>query len=786
MASVRFGGPKSSRTWGLLVSRPLLIALLSAMLVQFGGKALAALPLPIALEASFDESIQAVSGDQTVYAAAGDVSLHASGGAGAQGGFLRFDGRGSTGSAIVFDGRFAAADTGRLSFSVRFSGERDWGDGRRVWLAAIVPRVGERGLVTAETGTSLAIVKDETNHLSLAVHQFEGRRMTADYRDTRGALTKIREPNLWPIRLPTSGLSKNQWVPIELQWDRKEGRVQLRVGDHGAESQLSFLPTTVRSILIGSSPKPRWAANEQFDGDFDELRIHGALPAAPAAAGDSEACSAPSDWREHPHDRLVADAARRHLDCVVAHQRSGGWAYLVALPSGLRFLDQHTVIPYSERAISNSKAANSAWVALILSVGYEVLGDPKYLEAAKRTAEVLVSAQEPHGSFPALFVVDTSGRIVDRHRPDLALIEDHVQTYPVLLLWQIARITGEQRFADAADRGLQFVLSSQNANGSWPHHIELKEGLGKSVSGEIGGGEVGDYATTDPMRLMLLAYRRTGDLRFLGSYRAGADWLRAAFIRGEAMGWAQQYDAENRPVPARHFEPPSVSFTEGASEVPIELDRTSGMTGDARYAAPAQEFAQWLKNHRTPRGWFANYEPGSGRAIRMENGVIATSDPKEAGDFGMQRVLEQLARPFDPLLEKANPDAKQRVRVHHAMEKELVRRLDDASGLWVQKGAYAGGHFAPFTNRVLRLVQGLAARRAAEPSQRNSPAPLSQLTRSEWVDPFSFLMPISQRYEKIDASVWRAAERSGTIERAQRLREETRARSRLRKAPPSE
>src|SRR5690606_5277113 len=104
-----------------------------------------------------------------------------------------------------------------------------------------------------------------------------------------------------------------------------------------------------------------------------------------------------------------------------------------------------------------------------------------------------------------------------------------------------------------------FLIQAQNPNGSWSHHYNTIKKSGESSIGALGAGEFNDYSTTGPMAAMILAYRLTGEQRFLDSYLKAANWIHSAFIdkstTGGAVGWAQQYDANNKPIQARHFEP---------------------------------------------------------------------------------------------------------------------------------------------------------------------------------------------------------------------------------------
>jgi hypothetical protein len=285
------------------------------------------------------------------------------------------------------------------------------------------------------------------------------------------------------------------------------------------------------------------------------------------------------------------------------------------------------------------------------------------------------------------------------------------------------------------------------------------------------------------MRLMLLAYRRGGDPRFLGRYLAAADWLRDAFIDGPAKGWAAQYDAQNRPIEARHFEPAAISLTEGAAAVPVELHRAAGMTGNSSYQEPVSIFTSWLERTRTKSGWLPYYEPSTGRPIQMTKRKITTASPGDARDFGMARVLREVA-PKTGLQAKGLPDPATRVLHNLAAERDLLERLDEESGLWVSSGGPTGKLFSPSSNRVLSLLRGLSARHQ-QADKLDSKNHFRSLTFPEWLDPFSHLLSARELYRRVTPSeIARAREVWNGERGAIRAREASASRSSSSETPP--
>jgi len=641
-------------------------------------------------------------------------------------------------STLIFDGANLPDQRGTVAFHVRAAPDRDvWSDGGEYWLAVLTPRVGIHGATMGLEGTGLAVVKESDNTVALRLYHFHDDRLGVSFGTGKYA---VAPPDETPLRLETSRLQPGRWVLIRVAWDQALGRVWLGVGDRIESAACRFRPTSFLCLLVGCSPKPYHAPQLGFCGDLDDLLVDERTPEQFADVGRDwpqrlPPMAAPKT-RIEPAKSLGADPwaarieslARTHLARVIENQHVGGWAFSIAFPSGMRFLSGSTVTPIDERFFNGAKARNSSFVAMWLAAAHEILGDVEFLTAAENTARTLLATQHEAGFWPygALFRTgEVEPDFLRWGRPDHAPIQDHVQAYPILLLLQLHAVTGKAPYRTAAHRGAELLLAAQNPNGSWPHEYDTANARGDTV-GHVNGGEVNDYTTTGSMNVMLLMYRRTGDPKWLASFLRGAEWLLAAFIDRGAVGWAQQYDAENRPVQARHSEPPAVSLSEGARGIAPALLTAYRLTAERKYLAPLRKWLAWLERNRKYGGWRLYYDVETGRPVRSfqhKVSFIDESQPPPGGklpDPGIATFLRTTFEELDSPTTRPAPYAPgpTATRAQLASNRPLIdgtlAAFDPEVGSWPYVQAAQGRCWHPGRWQVERLLWAALAARLLE------------------------------------------------------------------------
>ena len=732
----------------------------------------------------FEQSVHGCEGAANPFAAAGNVELVDLGPG--QGHALQLNGHDpdTTGrprlvkdkSALVYDGANLPTVRGTVGVSVRWTGQRNWADGKRTWLMVLVPRCGECMTPIDDDGTALALIKERDGTLAAAAYQFHDGRLTLDFRSRKSGYD-VADPDSVVARLSAETLRPRDWVRVRLAWDRESGRVWLGAGKQVVLGQLEFRPARFHCLLLGAPPNIHTSSQIGFDGQFDDLVVDARTPEQVSQAGlalpDPLPPAATPDPGKIEASLLKNDASgaemesviRSHLAQVIRAQHpNGGWSYTSAVPSGMSFLSSSTLIPFTEQCFAGSKDGNSAYCALMLACGYRALGDSAWLQSAERTARTLLRLQAPDGHWPYSARYDAEADSFSPMYSDgIAPLEDHVQSHPTCLLWLLHELTGDESYKQAADKGRDFILRAQNPNGSWSHHFDLAQGCGQAARRQyLRAGEINDDTTGDQMMVMLVAYRRTGDPRYLASYLRAADWLVSAFIDRGGKGWAQQYDEQNNPIPARHFEPAAVSLSEGIHSAPRMLMRAYRLTGEERYATPVRKWYEWMMAKRvfldaekTRWGWYAYYDVDTGEPFRMFKNKRLPPDPRTARDGGYSSVLreiERLDRPA-PAPETAERRAK---RLLAAEEKakaiahdpvatrlrpmSLVQLFDWDAGTWLFNHGPSGPSMSPATIRVALMCWSVFIRRQIA-GQIPWDHPLATLERVQWGSPFYQLLP---------------------------------------------
>ena len=738
----------------------------------------ASLPPHVKLYCAFDEGLHASRGASNAFSACGHVSLEP--GAPGRGKAARFRGHEGypTGerSAMLFDGVNLPVERGTVGLLMRCSGKRKWADGRRTWLLGLVPQVGECLQTTTDNGTGLLLFKDRDNALVLGVYQFHDKRLSPCFLSRKSGF-EIAEPDQIAARVPAAELPADGWVAIRVAWDRTRGRAWLGVGDALAGAKVTFRPAPWLCLLLGTPPSTRYNKAAGFDGAIDDLLIETHTPAQSTQAGLAPPTPAPPMARprggnveavhltDDPVGSQYEKIVRAHLDNVVQTQeRHGGWTFSAAWPSGLWILSAGVVIPYTHNYFNGCKDGNSAACAMRLLNGYFTLGEPRYLAAAERTAATLIRLQAPEGCWPYTATYDPDADQFEKQGTQSALLQDHVQAHPTLLLMLLHKITGKREYRSAAEKGLAFMHRTQNPSGSWSHHWDLAENVGEAAQSKYkNAGELNDDATQDQMTMMLLAYRRTNDIQYLGAFLRAADWIKSVFIDKKAKGWAQQYDKDDRPIPARHFEPPAVSLSEGAHSIPRKLILAYRLTGDKSYLDPCVKWRQWMLDNRvftneakTEWGWHTYYDPDTGEAYRTAKHKRLPVNPRSVREGGFTPLLREIAdaeRPQPAPLPPEEYARRQIAAAQEAKEREndpvgnrlrltsLAEMFDWTAGTWLfSTESPTGPKMSPSTIRASLVAYDVMLRRQLA-GQVPWNHPVSRMSRVQWAGFTSHLVP---------------------------------------------
>ena len=495
-------------------------------------------------------------------------------------------------------------------------------------------------------GLALSLRKTPANTLDLIVH------VGGDH------WMRMSEPVV-AISVDATDLSPADWHELAVSWDWDSRALWLIVNDEVHEAPIPDAlqePWPYLAACFGNTQNYLPNVQEPLDGFLDEITILSLpwpqvrevmLAKTPLTAERPALPDFGTEATVFPADEDLARLewlARNHLNMLVATQNHGGWDLNIQWPS-LMGTNAKTRLPAPESYVQCSKDSHTAFAALLLAFAYEALGDERYLDAAVRTAEMYLAAQDEEGWWCHGYWYEDGGYVPDA---PIALIQDHVQTGPMLLMMYLHHITDEERFADSARRNADFLLKAQNPSGSWPHHWDPEKQAGISVVGETGASEVNDYGTSGPIEALLWMHQLTGEERYREAALRGADWLARVLVETDrVVGWAGQYDANDQPMPARHHEPAAV--TQYAPRwASVGLFAAWRATRDERYLAPLRKVLDWFESNETEAGgWWWDYDIETGRPIEMyQREIFLVDDPAQARAF-MEASGEPEPKPTD-------------------------------------------------------------------------------------------------------------------------------------------
>ena len=391
------------------------------------------------------------------------------------------------------------------------------------------------------------------------------------------------------------------------------------------------------------------------------LGIGGAVGAALVLGGSAVAAAADDDTNglERPADEspLLAEL-RVTLDALVTFARpDGGWTF--ATVPGERVHPHTYPLRLAERiaapfgladwdiVVIRSPGTPSAILTLL--DGYRWTGDERYLATAARAGDLLVALQlwtggwfsemPAHGGRPVWWFSWTTLHTA---------IDDDVTPGAIRALLALFQVTRQQYYRDAAERGIAFLLARQLPNGAWPlgARPRWKQRLYGSYEDRA---SLNDGATTQAIVTVLGAARLLGRPELVAAARRAGDWIVRARHAPPQAGWAQQYDDDDVPAPARRYE--RVALTSWESRYAMEaLVALADATGDSRYCAPIAAAARWLVASEISAGcWARLYEIGDNRPLYFNERREAVGSPAEAhqpydwtGDFGIPNLLQRL------------------------------------------------------------------------------------------------------------------------------------------------
>lgn len=346
------------------------------------------------------------------------------------------------------------------------------------------------------------------------------------------------------------------------------------------------------------------------------LALIALLVAAPAAA--------------QPQRAEIEQAMRRATAFMVERVADRGGYVWFYLPDMSRRWGEME----AERGMIWVQAPGTATMGHLFVDAFNATGDEHYYRAAARAADALIAGQHRSGGWnyfihsggprAARRWYETVGRNGWRleefqHYSDNATFDDAGTAESLQLLLRLYLVRREPRFRAALDRGVNFILQSQYANGGWPQRFPYDPRY-PAYQRDI---TFNDDVAKENIRVLTMVWQTLRNARVLDPIRRGMDTFRLTQMPAPQAGWGLQFDLELRPVGARSYEPTALVTHTTAANVEQLMDFYR-LTGDRRFLTGIPAALDWLESVRLPaaqvrggRAFPTFIELGTNRALTV-------------------------------------------------------------------------------------------------------------------------------------------------------------------------
>jgi hypothetical protein len=213
---------------------------------------------------------------------------------------------------------------------------------------------------------------------------------------------------------------------------------------------------------------------------------------------------------------------------IAARQPSGGYGHTL-------YVNELCSSETHPHYVTFRDARDRSAVDAILAV-YDAGGGERYLEAARETADFLLSTQYECGAWPSMWPVPDSGWL------RLPMLNDHVTLSQTRVLIEVHRRTGDEVYLQgirkAGDFFVEWQLPEPTPGWAQQYNLDKTPAWGRAFEPPSACGLPSAHA----IDLLIDVYLTTGDERYLGPIPVALAWLERS--KTGPNEWARFYEPE--------------------------------------------------------------------------------------------------------------------------------------------------------------------------------------------------------------------------------------------------
>jgi len=257
-------------------------------------------------------------------------------------------------------------------------------------------------------------------------------------------------------------------------------------------------------------------------------------------------------------------------------------------------------------------------VGMALLRAYKMTKYAEAMRAVKETAQALIRGQNEYGGW---------GHVIhfDRVKSKVVSFDDDQTQSALSFLMAVEQEFSENEVAEAVQKGLNMMVTSQLRTGGWPHQYPKQRNYHDFAT-------FNDQGINDCIRVMLEADEYYSNPQIKSTLHRAVRFLMISQLPTPQAGWAQQYNDFLQPAWARSFEPPSLCPSATLNNLDTLMDLAVHLD-NREYLEPIHDSLRWLEDTQLPNGLWARFiELGTGKPLYYDRGRIRVNSTDELSE----------------------------------------------------------------------------------------------------------------------------------------------------------